>query len=607
MWITDRGGRKRGKPKRRWVDDIAKFDRDWVERAADREDWRSIDGRPLLSSGPIWADDNDDEYIRLADLYLSIYLSIYLLRIKRFLTLEAMFILNVVWIPNWLLIIFSVICLIWIHYIRNFRFWKHQGVPGPSAWPIFGHFKTVLYSKPAHEVEYEFLKKYGNIYGKYEMGTKIITVNDPELLKLIFVKDFDVFRNRGNFGSTDELFTKTLIFSEDEEWKNSRKILSQVFSSGKIKQMSPLFSQCCDDLEEVLMKTAETGEIHNYKKVFSSFAVNVSGKCFFGIDVDGGDPNGKFNANARKMLDLGLSFRFLLLFLCPKLMNIFKIPLIDPTLTRYFSNVILQIMEARKGVKSNRMDFVQIAVDYMKDPNNKGNSMGNFTVHEIINHSLIFLFSGVDNIANILSIVVYNLALYPEWQEKIQQEVDRISEKRGCIDYEAVQEMPYLSAVIDETLRLYPGQVHGERVCSANYDLGSIFVPKGTVVRFTPYSMHRNPEFWPKPDEFDPERFLGENVKNHHPYAYLPFSHGPRNCIAKRFAEIEMKLCLARILKKCSFGKCPQTDVPLKFKPGYDTLMVHSVNLQHPYIQDIVPSSVVISVEDSAADNEDEY
>ncbi|KAG1654088.1 hypothetical protein GQR58_025224 [Nymphon striatum] len=55
------GGRKRGKPKRKWVDDIAKFDRDWVERAADREDWRSIDGRPLLSSGPVRADDDDDD------------------------------------------------------------------------------------------------------------------------------------------------------------------------------------------------------------------------------------------------------------------------------------------------------------------------------------------------------------------------------------------------------------------------------------------------------------------------------------------------------------------------------------------------------------------
>ncbi|KAG1686102.1 Cytochrome P450 3A1 [Nymphon striatum] len=405
-----------------------------------------------------------------------------------------------------------------------------------------------------HEVEYEFFKKYGKIYGCYEMGSKIITVNDLELLKLIFVKDFDVFRNRRNIGFTDELFTKSLIGSEVDEWKNSRKILSPVFSSGKIKQMSHLIGQCCDDLENVLLKLAETGEIHNYKKVFTSFSVNVVGKYFFGVEVDGGDPNGQFNANVRKM--------------------------IDPELKHYFSKLIFQIVEARKGVKSDRMDFVQVAMDCMKDENKTENVMGHFTLQEIICHSVIFIFGGVETTTSTLSKVAYNLALYPEWQEKIQEEVDSIAEKHGCIDYEAVQNMPYLSAVIDETLRLYPAVVHGERICSANYDLGSIFLPKGTVVKFSPYSMHRDPEFWPNPDEFDPERFLGENVKNHHPYAYLPFAHGPRNCIAKRFALVEMKLCLARTLRKLNFVKCPQTDVPLKFKSGKQGLVAQSVNLQ---------------------------
>ncbi|KAG1667078.1 Cytochrome P450 3A4 [Nymphon striatum] len=287
----------------------------------------------------------------------------------------------------------------------------------------------------------------------------------------------------------------------------------------------------------VLLKTAETGEIRDYKEVFFSFAVNVVGKCFFGVEIDGGDPNGQFN-------------------------------------------IILQIVEARKGVKSDRMDFVQIAMDYLKDENNKENSMGCFTVQEIIYHAIIFIMGGVETTSTTLSLVAYNLAVYPEWQEKIQEEVDSIAEKHGCIDYDAVQEMPYLSAVIDETLRLYPASVHGDRVCSTDYDLGSISLPKGTVVMYTQYSMHRNPEFWSNPEEFDPERFLGENVKNHHPYAYLPFIHGPRNCIAKRFALLELKFCLARTLRKFRFVKCPQTDVPVKFKSGMDTLAVHSVNLQ---------------------------
>ena len=94
--------------------------------------------------------------------------------------------------------------------------------------------------------------------------------------------------------------------------------------------------------------------------------------------------------------------------------------------------------------------------------------------------------------------------------------------------------------------------------------LKDLKVPKGLSVTIPIYSIHRDPKLWPNPDKFDPERFTPEAKQSRDPYAYMPFGHGPHNCIGMRFAQMEMKLVLARILKKYSFRVAPDTKIPLE-------------------------------------------
>ena len=82
------------------------------------------------------------------------------------------------------------------------------------------------------------------------------------------------------------------------------------------------------------------------------------------------------------------------------------------------------------------------------------------------------------------------------------------------------------------------------------FDAGKMNIKKGTYIRFPYYVIHHNPEFWPEPEQFKPERFLKENSHNIIPYSWIPFGSGPRACIGERFAMVEMKIALVKLLQK---------------------------------------------------------
>ena len=100
------------------------------------------------------------------------------------------------------------------------------------------------------------------------------------------------------------------------------------------------------------------------------------------------------------------------------------------------------------------------------------------------------------------------------------------------------------------------------RTCTEECTIKGIKIPEGLTVLIPVYSIHRDPRYYPDPDKFDPERFSPEAKQSRNPYAYLPFGHGPRNCLGMRFAQMEMKLALARMLKKYRLEVAPDTKIP---------------------------------------------
>jgi cytochrome P450 family 3 subfamily A len=121
--------------------------------------------------------------------------------------------------------------------------------------------------------------------------------------------------------------------------------------------------------------------------------------------------------------------------------------------------------------------------------------------------------------------------------------------------------MKYLDMVIDESLRMYPPGIRLDRVASCDYEYEGIKFKKGEIITIPIHALHHDPEIFPDPDEFKPERFSDENKKSRESVAFLGFGAGPRSCLGLRFAHVNIKLLLSSILSKYRLVTCDKTPV----------------------------------------------
>ncbi|CAO1419719.1 unnamed protein product [Diamesa serratosioi] len=169
-----------------------------------------------------------------------------------------------------------------------------------------------------------------------------------------------------------------------------------------------------------------------------------------------------------------------------------------------------------------------------------------------------FMFEGHDTTSAAVSWTLFLLGGHPDIQDKVIQEIDGIlgGDRERAPTMKELGEMKYLECCIKEGLRLYPSVPLIARhlnedvyIPGENNDKGYV-VPAGTTTLIVTYMLHRNPDVFPHPERYDPNRFLPENSHGRHPYAYIPFSAGPRNCIGQKFAILEEKAVISSVIRK---------------------------------------------------------
>uniref|UniRef100_A0A2D4MR76 Cytochrome P450 4V2 n=1 Tax=Micrurus spixii TaxID=129469 RepID=A0A2D4MR76_9SAUR len=196
------------------------------------------------------------------------------------------------------------------------------------------------------------------------------------------------------------------------------------------------------------------------------------------------------------------------------------------------------------GKKKERKAFLDMLLNARDEDGKKLSYIG---IREEVD---TFMFEGHDTTAVALSWAIYLLASHPDIQRKVHSELDEVfGNSDHHITMEDLKKLRYLECVIKEALRLFPSVPLFARNLNEECYIRGYKIPKGTDIIILSYALHRDPDNFPEPEKFRPERFFPENSAGRHPYSYIPFSAGPRNCIGQRFALLEEKTILATILR----------------------------------------------------------
>lgn len=192
-----------------------------------------------------------------------------------------------------------------------------------------------------------------------------------------------------------------------------------------------------------------------------------------------------------------------------------------------------------------------------------GSDSQKLTDEEIREEVDTFMFEGHDTTAMALSWTLFLLGHHRQVQERLWTEVDNMFDTQlqdSDLELDLLKRLKYLDCVIKEALRLCPSVPFIGRQTKTKLQLGEYSIPPGSVIFVLIYQLHRNSDIYPQPELFNPDRFLPENLGGRHPFAYVPFSAGPRNCIGQKFAMAEMKTILSHLTRNFEFESITPLD-----------------------------------------------
>nr|CAD7399081.1 unnamed protein product [Timema cristinae] len=378
-----------------------------------------------------------------------------------------------------------------------------------------------------------------------------------------------------------------------QRWRDMRNALTPTFTSSKMRSMFILLNQVgqqmaeyLQDLHKIHGKDVHTVEMKDF---FTRFASDVIATAAFGIQVNSmKDPTNEFYKAGKQLANFeGLQKLIFLGYLfCSKLMTMFRIPFLARGPSDFFRNLVKTNIRTREKEGIIRPDMIHLLMqarkgeltkDTQQDEDQGNMSTGkagklDLTDEDIVAQAMVFFLAGFDTASTLLCYTAHLLAVNEDSQVQLQSEIDdMLRETEENISYEAIQAMKYLDMVISESLRIFPPVDNVDRVCVKPYSIPVKGNQPGTTFQLDDIALipilglHRDPEFFPEPDRFDPERFSEENKSSIKPFTYMPFGIGQRSCIGNRFALMEAKVALVYLLSKFSLRVVDKTAVKIEF------------------------------------------
>ncbi|KAM7350529.1 putative cytochrome P450 4d14 [Cochliomyia hominivorax] len=354
-----------------------------------------------------------------------------------------------------------------------------------------------------------------------------------------------------------------ILLSESGKWQKFRKAFAPTFNIKLLEQFVEIFDQQSQVMVEKLRPLANGLQVINVFPYVCSSTLDMLLETAMGVKISADSPEGLAYMEALKGLVVILSERFLKPFQQfdfifklmsykshsslqrnVKILHEFSENIINKKRAEMVNNIhhsdIDENADLDIGIK-RRMTLLDVLLQTTID----GRPLTNKEIQEEVDN---FTFGGHDTTSIVIAFILHLLAHHPLEQQKVYEEVINImgSDPTQPVDMSKLHEMKYLELVLKESLRLYPSVPVIGRVTEEDYKIGEKIIPRDTQILILIYALCRDPKYFSKPDEFLPERFENEKID---PYAYIPFSTGPRNCMGQKFALLQMKCVVSCMLR----------------------------------------------------------
>jgi cytochrome P450 len=378
------------------------------------------------------------------------------------------------------------------------------------------------------------------------VGLPYALVNDPFLVNEIFARNYDQFKKSQransilNFGFGNGILSNP----SKESHRANRKIIMPGFQKSQLEA----FAEEIDRIVSFKLDRIAAKSSVDVTDLMFQTTLSIINRLLFSVDIMERE---SFQSQMSTIIDKvqeGIYLKFNQLVPRPKWL---------PTSTniklknakKQTSKLIGELINERntQSVPSTRFkDLLSILLEAEYSDGTK------LSQEQIIDELLTLQFAGHETTANTMVWALYAISQNPSVLRKLQVEVDALHCKP--IDYETQKLLPYTEQVVKETLRLFPSVwCLAARTSSEKVVVGDYTIPKGVEFLCSPYTLHRNPKYFPDPEKFDPERFSAENEVKLPKGAYMPFGGGPRLCVGNHFAILESKIILANVIKRFDF------------------------------------------------------
>jgi len=409
--------------------------------------------------------------------------------------------------------------------------------PGPKGLPILGLALAVR--NDALGTLQRLALEYGDVVSMPVLRMNRILVNRPDYIQQLLILDHaKLHKSALTKLVVGPLLGQGLLISEGDFWRRQRRLAQPAFHRSRTNEYSPVMVECA--LQHIGHWRA--GETRNIAEEMMKITLEVAVRTLFGTSLAGDSTS------------IGNAMTFLMRHYLRRARTPWRVPASWPTPANrrarreveYMDSLIYRIISDRKKDTRPRNDLLSLLMSAM---NEDGSQM---TERQVRDESMTLFVAGHETTALSLAWTWYLLGKNPAAEARLHEELHATLAGRPA-EASDLENLPYLNAVILESLRLYPPAYMMARTNVEPIRLGGYEIPPRSTLLASQWVMHRDSRYFEQPGQFIPERWLDGLDHRLPPGAYFPFGDGPRRCIGQGFAQLETALVIAAIAQKFRF------------------------------------------------------